>query len=178
MQRILENRSCIVELPPQRDVRVLEFARREGGPALRELTFAQRGELLKAMSKVLRDNREELLDLSRRCNGTTAGDGAFDVDGASGTLSFYAGVGRSLDAFIDVRLLPATDPEDFERRVANLTAVREVAFLTGRFDFQMRVACRDAEDLNETVRAIRQSGASGTETRIVLRSARFERAPV
>ena len=27
-----------------------------------------------------------------------------------------AGVGRSPDAFIDVRLLPATDPENFERR--------------------------------------------------------------
>ena len=74
----------------------LEHARRQGGPALRELTFAQRGELLKAMSKVLRDNRDELLDISRRCNGTTAGDGAFDLDGASGTLAFYAGLGRSL----------------------------------------------------------------------------------
>ena len=88
-----------------------------------------------------------------------------------------AGVGRSLDAFIDIRLLPATDPEDFERRVAKLTSVRELAFLTGRFDYQLRVACRNAEDLNETVRAIRQGGAAGTETRIVLRSARFERTP-
>jgi Lrp/AsnC family transcriptional regulator, leucine-responsive regulatory protein len=88
-----------------------------------------------------------------------------------------AGVGRSLDAFIDVRLLPATDPEEFERRVSRLTSVREMAFLTGRFDFQLRVACRDAEDLNETVRAIRrEAGAAGTETRIVLRSRSFERA--
>jgi len=87
-----------------------------------------------------------------------------------------AGVGRSLDAFIDVRLLPATDPEEFESRVAKLASVREMAFLTGRFDYQLRVACRDAEDLNETVRAIRQGGAAGSETRIVLRSSRFERA--
>jgi Lrp/AsnC family leucine-responsive transcriptional regulator len=87
-----------------------------------------------------------------------------------------AGVGRSLDAFIDVRLLPATDPEEFERRAAQLTSVREMAFLTGRFDYQLRVACRDADDLNETVRAIRQGGAAGTETRIVLRSSSFERA--
>ncbi len=86
-----------------------------------------------------------------------------------------AGVGRSLDAFIDVRLLPATDPEQFERRAAKLTSVRELAFLTGRFDYQLRVACRDADDLNETVRAIRQGGAAGTETRIVLRSSSFER---
>jgi Lrp/AsnC family leucine-responsive transcriptional regulator len=89
-----------------------------------------------------------------------------------------AGVGRSLDAFIDVRLLPTTDSEEFERRVARLDSVREMAFLTGRFDFQLRVACRDAEDLNETVRAIRrEAGAAGTETRIVLRSSNFERAP-
>jgi Lrp/AsnC family leucine-responsive transcriptional regulator len=89
-----------------------------------------------------------------------------------------AGVGRSLDAFIDVRLLPTTDSEEFEQRVARLDSVREVAFLTGRFDFQLRVACRDADDLNDTVRAIRRdAGAAGTETRIVLRSTSFERAP-
>jgi Lrp/AsnC family leucine-responsive transcriptional regulator len=86
-----------------------------------------------------------------------------------------AGVGRSLDAFIDVRLLPTTDPEQFERRAAKLASVREMAFLTGRFDYQLRVACRDADDLNETVRAIRrEAGAAGTETRIVLRSRSFE----
>jgi Lrp/AsnC family transcriptional regulator, leucine-responsive regulatory protein len=89
-----------------------------------------------------------------------------------------AGVGRSLDAFIDVRLLPTTDSEEFERRVARLDSVREMVFLTGRFDFQLRVACRDAEDLNATVRAVRrEAGAAGTETRIVLRSSRFDRAP-
>ncbi len=87
-----------------------------------------------------------------------------------------AGVGRSLDAFIDVRLLPATDPEEFERRVARLDSVRELAFLTGRFDYQLRVACRDADDLDRTVRTIRrEAGAAGTETRIVLRASRFER---
>jgi Lrp/AsnC family leucine-responsive transcriptional regulator len=89
-----------------------------------------------------------------------------------------AGVGRSLDAFIDVRLLPTTDSEEFEHRVSRLDSVREVAFLTGRFDFQLRVACRDADDLNDTVRSIRrEAGAAGTETRIVLRSTTFERAP-
>ncbi|HEY5332499.1 MAG TPA: Lrp/AsnC family transcriptional regulator [Solirubrobacterales bacterium] len=88
-----------------------------------------------------------------------------------------AEIGRSLDAFIDVRLLPATDPEEFERCVSKLGSVREMAFLTGRFDYQLRVACRNSDDLNETVRAIRRdAGAAGTETRIVMRSSRFERA--
>jgi Lrp/AsnC family leucine-responsive transcriptional regulator len=81
-------------------------------------------------------------------------------------------VGRVLDAFIDVRLLPSTSPEDFERIATALPAVRELAFLTGRFDYQLRVACRDAEELDTTVRAIRRdAGAAGTETRIVMRCA-------
>src|SRR5712675_1137772 len=50
-------------------------------------------------------------------------------------------VGRSLDAFIDIRLLPSTNPDEFELRVSKLPAVRELAFLTGRFDYQLRVAC-------------------------------------
>lgn len=84
-------------------------------------------------------------------------------------------VGRSLDALVDVRLLPSTDPEGFERLVAKLPAVRELIFLTGRFDYQVRLACRDADDLDQTVRTIRRdAGAAGTETRIVMRSARFE----
>lgn len=85
-------------------------------------------------------------------------------------------VGRSLDAFIDIRLLPSTDHEGFERHVAGLPAVRELAFLTGRFDYQLRVACRDADDLDRTVRSIRRDGgAAQTETRIVMRAAAFER---
>jgi Lrp/AsnC family transcriptional regulator, leucine-responsive regulatory protein len=83
-------------------------------------------------------------------------------------------VGRSLDALIDVRLMPSTDPTAFERRLATLSAVREMAFVTGRFDYQLRVACLDADDLDQTVRAIRgEAGAAGTETRIVMRSASF-----
>lgn len=85
-------------------------------------------------------------------------------------------VGRSLDAFVDVRLMPTTDPDDFERRVADLPAVRELDFLTGRFDYQLRLACEDADDLDRTVRAIRRdAGAAQTETRIVMRSRTYER---
>jgi len=74
----------------------LDWARRGGGPALRELTFGQRGELLKAASKKLREHRDELLDLSRRNNGTTAGDGAFDIDGGGGALAVYGNLGLGL----------------------------------------------------------------------------------
>lgn len=84
-------------------------------------------------------------------------------------------VGRSLDAIIDVRLMPKTDPDSFERQIAKLAAVRELVSLTGRFDYQVRVACRDADELDRTVRAVRRdAGAAQTETRIVMRARSFE----
>jgi Lrp/AsnC family leucine-responsive transcriptional regulator len=80
-------------------------------------------------------------------------------------------VGRSLDAFIDVRLLPTTSADTFEAFALALPAVQEIAFVTGRFDYHVRVACHGADDLDATVRAIRRQGAAATETRIVLRAA-------
>ena len=79
-------------------------------------------------------------------------------------------IGRALDAYIDVRLIPTSDPDHFEATVRRLTPVREIAFVTGRFDYQIRVACTDAEELDRTVRVLRQkAGAAQTETRIVMR---------
>ena len=75
---------------------VLDHARNAGGPALRAMTFGERGGLLKAMSKAIREHRDELLELSARNNGTTAGDGSFDVDGASGTLAYYAALSKGI----------------------------------------------------------------------------------
>jgi oxepin-CoA hydrolase/3-oxo-5,6-dehydrosuberyl-CoA semialdehyde dehydrogenase len=76
--------------------RAVGFARTEGGPALRALTFAQRGELLRAMSKILHTNRDALIELAILNGGNTRGDAKFDIDGASGTLAFYADLGKEL----------------------------------------------------------------------------------
>jgi Lrp/AsnC family leucine-responsive transcriptional regulator len=85
-------------------------------------------------------------------------------------------VGRPLDAFIDVRLLPSVRPEDFEAEVGHIDRVRELAFVTGRFDYHLRVTCTDVDELDHTVRAVRQdAGAAQTETRIVLRSTAYQR---
>jgi Lrp/AsnC family leucine-responsive transcriptional regulator len=71
---------------------------------------------------------------------------------------------------VDVRLTPTTTPDDLERAALRLDGVQEIAFLTGRFDFQLRVACRDAADLDQLLRALRASaGVADTETRLVLR---------
>jgi len=74
----------------------LEFARRAGGPALRSLTFAERGQLLQGMAEALQAHRDELLDLAVRNGGNTRSDAKFDVDGATFTLSAYAELGKAL----------------------------------------------------------------------------------
>ncbi|MGH3952306.1 MAG: aldehyde dehydrogenase family protein, partial [Pseudonocardiaceae bacterium] len=63
----------------------LDYGRRVGGPALRELTFHQRAVLLKALASHLREHRDELYSLSAR-TGATLGDSKFDVDGGIGVL--------------------------------------------------------------------------------------------
>ena len=74
----------------------VEYARETGGPALRAMTFAERGELLKRMSKVLFEVRDALIDASIESGGTTRGDAKFDIDGATGTLAYYAALGQKL----------------------------------------------------------------------------------
>jgi hypothetical protein len=60
----------------------LAFARTQGGPALRELTFAQRGALLQAMREAIHAEREGLIELAVQNGGNTRGDAKFDIDGA------------------------------------------------------------------------------------------------
>ena len=74
----------------------LAFARDKGGPALRALTFAQRGEVLRAMSRAIHAHRDELMQLAIKNGGNTRSDAKFDIDGASGTLAFYADLGKEL----------------------------------------------------------------------------------
>ncbi len=74
----------------------LQHGRAVGGPALRAMTFAQRGELLGKLSASLVAHRDELLDVARANLGANRSDGKFDVDGASGTLATYAKLGAQL----------------------------------------------------------------------------------
>src|SRR3954471_23083026 len=74
----------------------LEYARKRGGPALRAMTFVQRGEMLRAMSRAMHAKRDELLSMAQANGGNTRGDAKFDVDGASGTLAAYADLAAEL----------------------------------------------------------------------------------
>jgi 3,4-dehydroadipyl-CoA semialdehyde dehydrogenase len=78
--------------------KAVAFARAEGGPALRAMTFAERGELLRAMSRVIHQSRDALIEVAIKNAGNTRGDAKFDIDGASGTLAYYAQLGKDLGA--------------------------------------------------------------------------------
>ncbi len=83
--------------------RAVQFARAQGGPALRALHFAQRGALLQRLAKTLTDAREELIALGMSNAGNTRGDAKFDIDGAAATLAFYAELGTKLG---ETKILP------------------------------------------------------------------------
>jgi oxepin-CoA hydrolase/3-oxo-5,6-dehydrosuberyl-CoA semialdehyde dehydrogenase len=76
----------------------LAYSRDHGGPALRALSFAERGALLRDMAKAIQAHRDELLDLAVANGGNTRSDAKFDVDGAIFTLQTYADLGEQLGA--------------------------------------------------------------------------------
>ena len=76
--------------------KALEFARVKGGPALRSLSFKQRGDLIQKTAALLQGHRDELIGLAMTNGGNTRSDGKFDVDGAIATLQAYAEIGAAL----------------------------------------------------------------------------------
>jgi oxepin-CoA hydrolase/3-oxo-5,6-dehydrosuberyl-CoA semialdehyde dehydrogenase len=71
---------------------VLRFARAEGGPRLRAMSFHERAGLLRALAKGLLEQKESLYELSFR-TGATREDGWIDIEGGIGTLFAYASKG-------------------------------------------------------------------------------------
>src|SRR5256886_2233798 len=74
----------------------LEFARAQGGPALRQLSYTQRADLLAKIGGMLSAYRDEYFRLSLLNLGATQADASFDVDGALYTMKYYAKIGRAL----------------------------------------------------------------------------------
>jgi oxepin-CoA hydrolase/3-oxo-5,6-dehydrosuberyl-CoA semialdehyde dehydrogenase len=70
-----------------------DHARRTGGPALAEMTFHERGAVLKALAQYLNERRDAYYALSYR-TGATLRDSRFDVDGGIGVLFSYASKAR------------------------------------------------------------------------------------
>jgi oxepin-CoA hydrolase/3-oxo-5,6-dehydrosuberyl-CoA semialdehyde dehydrogenase len=69
-------------------------ARRRGVPALMALDFQQRAARLKAIAAYLNERKEALYTLSRH-TGATRTDSWIDIEGGTGTLHAYAGMGSN-----------------------------------------------------------------------------------
>ena len=73
-----------------------DFARQQGGTALRALSYRQRGALLGSVLKVLQANRDAYYEIATANSGTVKNDSAVDIDGALFTLGVYAKMGETL----------------------------------------------------------------------------------
>ncbi len=72
------------------------YARSTGGLQLRELSYAQRAEMLGKIADVLTANRAEYFRISLLNSGANEADASFDVDGAIYTIKYYAKLGAAL----------------------------------------------------------------------------------
>jgi 3,4-dehydroadipyl-CoA semialdehyde dehydrogenase len=74
------------------------FARSQAGPALRAMTYQERGAMLSKIATVLQSHRDQYYKISTANSGTVENDTAVDVDGGIYTLSTYARLGEQLGA--------------------------------------------------------------------------------
>jgi 3,4-dehydroadipyl-CoA semialdehyde dehydrogenase len=95
----------------------LDYARKQGGPALRALSFAERAKLLNAVADVLVANRARYEEIAIANSGNTKIDAAIDIDGGIGTLKYYARLGAGLGAakaLLDEKPVRLAKAENFQ----------------------------------------------------------------
>lgn len=72
---------------------MMNYARKTGGPALRKMTFQERGRMLKALALHLQEKKEQFYKLSW-ATGATRNDSWVDIEGGIGNLFSYASLRR------------------------------------------------------------------------------------
>ena len=72
---------------------ILNYARTKGNPALRKMTFHERGNMLKALALHLRDHLDKFYKISYQ-TGATKIDSWIDIEGGIGNLFSYASLRR------------------------------------------------------------------------------------
>ena len=72
---------------------ILEYARQKGNPALRKMSFHERGLMLRALAIHLREHLDELYRISYQ-TGATKADSWVDIEGGIGNLFSYASLRR------------------------------------------------------------------------------------
>ncbi|CAG4909656.1 3,4-dehydroadipyl-CoA semialdehyde dehydrogenase [Paraburkholderia gardini] len=114
-----------------------DYAREQGGTALRSLTYAARAALLAEVAKVLQANRDDYYAIALANSGTTKNDSAVDIDGGIFTLSYYAKFGATLGdvhALRDGATVSLSKDRSFTTQHV-LTPTRGVALFINAFNF-------------------------------------------
>ncbi|MGN6530207.1 MAG: phenylacetic acid degradation bifunctional protein PaaZ [Ginsengibacter sp.] len=74
---------------------ILDYGRKTGSPALRKMTFQERGRMLKALALHLLEHKEKFYQLSYK-TGATRADSWVDIEGGIGNLFSNASLRRKL----------------------------------------------------------------------------------
>lgn len=74
---------------------ILDYGRKKGSPALRKMTFQERGRMLKALALHLLEHKEKFYALSYK-TGATRADSWVDIEGGIGNLFSNASLRRKL----------------------------------------------------------------------------------
>ena len=73
---------------------VFDYARTTCCAELRKLNYQSRALLLKAVVKVLNENKDKYYEISLKNSGTVKNDSAVDIEGGIFTLGYYAKLGE------------------------------------------------------------------------------------
>ncbi|MEJ7738789.1 MAG: phenylacetic acid degradation bifunctional protein PaaZ [Chitinophagaceae bacterium] len=74
---------------------ILDYGRKTGNPALRKMTFHERGRMLRALALHLFDRKEKFYAISYQ-TGATRADSWIDIEGGIGNLFSYASLRKKL----------------------------------------------------------------------------------
>jgi Lrp/AsnC family leucine-responsive transcriptional regulator len=127
------------------------------------------------LTALVRDGRLTYQELARivHLSANSTADRVRRLQG-SGVIAGYharlelAALGRTLAALSDIKLKDEIDRRDFERHLVEVPQVLSAIHTTGEYDYQVRLACTDTDDLESVVDDLRWLGAREIHSRIVL----------
>lgn len=126
---------------------------------------------------LLTDGRATYQELAKRVrlSANTTADRIRRLRGAGVIRGYHAELdlptlGRSLVMITDLRLRDDVLSDDFHRSLAEIPQVIGAAHTTGEYDYQLRIACRDAAEFERVVdRLKRHHGVRESRSRLLLR---------
>ncbi len=133
------------------DLRILSMLQRDGRVSYREL-----GEAVNLSANAAAERVRRMLD-----------------DGVISSICAnirQAKLGRPLEVQIDVKLRHGVSAMAFERALQGVPQIQSAMLMTGSFDYAVRVACRDQDDLITVTEYLRdEGGAQETYSRVILK---------